>query len=144
VKRGNGALRKTVTRTEKSSRSIPQGSKIYTEEPQCETLRQNDDGGLCRHSSTPIDQPQDTSVALRAQDSPDDEFGLSVEASVSSDPPAGTGFDIESMGFDMAAYMELGLDMSATMETAGFDIAAIMQAGLCVPGNGTPNQNPQG
>jgi hypothetical protein len=54
------------------------------------------------------------------------------------------GFDIESMGFDMAAYMELGLDMSATMETAGFDIAAIMQAGLCVPGNGTPNQNPQG
>jgi len=40
--------------------------------------------------------------------------------------------------------MELGLDMSATMETAGFDIAAIMQAGLCVPGNGTPNQNPQG
>jgi hypothetical protein len=144
VKRGNGALRKTVTRTEKSSRSIPQGPKIFTKEPQCETPKQNDGGGWCRHSSTPIDQPQDISVALRAQESPDDELGLSVEASVSSDPPAGTGFDIESMGFDMAAYMELGLDMSATMETAGFDIAAIMQAGLCLPGNGTPNQNPQG
>jgi hypothetical protein len=90
-----------------------------------------------------MDQPQDASVDFRAQESPDDELGLSVEASASSDPPAGTGFDIESMGFDMAAYMELGLDMSATMETAGFDIAAIMQAGLCLPGN-TPNQNPQG
>lgn len=135
VKRGNGALRKAVTRTEKNSRSIPQGPKICTKEPQCETPKQNDGG----HSSTPMDQSQDPSVAFRAQESPDNEFGLSVEASASSDPPASTGFDIESMGFDMAAYMELGLDMSATMETAGFDIAAIMQAGLCVS-----NQNPQG
>jgi hypothetical protein len=145
AKRGNGALRKTVTRTEKNCRSIPQGSPIYTKESHRENQQQNDDVGSRLHNSATIDRSQNAPVAVRDQEPFEDEFeelALSVETSVSSDPSASTGFDIESMGFDMAAYMELGLDMSATMETAGFDIAAIMQAGLCVPGNATPNQNP--